>query len=76
MKTKCADILYINAVDYGSTGKIMKQMSVVAESAGYTTYCAIAGEKKKNDKNDCIIISSYTVRRINEILDKLLSIRG
>lgn len=76
MKTRCADILYINAVNYGSTGTIMKQMSEIARSAGYATYCAIAGEKTGSDQNDCLIISSYTVRRINEILDKLVSIRG
>ena len=76
MNVTKADILYINTVDYGSTGKIMKQMSTVAELSGYKTCCAIAGEKKRNDNDDCLMISSYTVRRINELFDKLFSIRG
>ena len=76
MNTKNVDILYINTVDYGSTGKIMKQMSSVAELSGYTTCCAIAGEKKRNRNNDCLIITSYTIRRINEFFDKLFGIRG
>ncbi len=70
------DILYINTVDYGSTGKIMKQMSMVAELSGYKTCCAIAGEKGRKDDNNCLIVSSYTVRRINEFFDKLFSVRG
>ncbi|QUA54041.1 glycosyltransferase [Aristaeella lactis] len=75
MREKHVDILYINTVDYGSTGKIMKQMSAAAELSGYKTCCAIAGEKEKKN-NGCLIISSYTVRRINELFDRVFSVRG
>lgn len=76
MTLKKVDILYINAVDYGSTGKIMKQMSTAAELSGYTTCCAVAGEKNRNKNNDSLIISTYTIRRMNELFVKLFSIRG
>lgn len=77
MHTHHIDILFINTVNYGSTGNIMKQMSATAEAAGYTTCCAIAGEKNEKKKDDsCYIISTYTIRRINEHIDRLLGIRG
>lgn len=76
MKAKHVDILYINTVDYGSTGNIIKQMSAAAEFSGYKTCSAIAGQKEGNDERNYLIVSSYTVRRINEIFDKLFSIRG
>ncbi len=74
MNEKKAIILYINTVDYGSTGNIMKQISEKAQHAGYITYCAIGGEKKC--KNGNIIISTYNKRRINELCDSFLGIRG
>ncbi len=70
-------ILSINSVDYGSTGRIMRGISKVAEENGYECWQAYAPNKLSlPPKERDIIISPYYVRRINERVVWFTGMRG
>jgi glycosyltransferase involved in cell wall biosynthesis len=70
-------IASINAVNWGSTGNIMLQLSDLAEQKGYATYVAYGrfGKKKKKSEKNAIVIGSRVGRglsvRISRVFGRL-----
>lgn len=70
-------ILSINVSNYGSTGNIMRGISKVAEQNGFVCWQAYAPDRKNAPKVDRdIIISSYNIRRLNELYSRMTGMRG
>ena len=70
-------VLSINTVNYGSTGNIMRGISKIAEEKGFVCWQAYAPDKKNFPQQERdIIISSYNVRRINELYARYTGMRG
>ena len=70
-------VLSINTGNYGSTGNIMRGISNVAEENGYICWQTYAPDKKNGPKADRdILVSSYNVRRMNELYSRFTGMRG
>ena len=70
-------VLSINLGNYGSTGNIMRGISKLAEDNGYICWQAYPPDKKNVHCLDRdIIISSYNVRRVNELYSRFTGMRG
>ncbi len=70
-------VLSINTCNYGSTGNIMRGIAKIAEENGYICWQAYAPDKKNapGAERD-IIISSYNIRRMNELYSRFTGMRG
>lgn len=68
-------ILHINAVaNYGSTGKIMENIGLLAQKRGWTSYIAHGGRYSQPSKLNSFCISSVTQNRL-AVLHTLLTDR-
>ena len=52
-------IVSLNGVPYGSTGKIAKQINLIAESKGNQTLLVLGWSKKKRKSDSDLIATSF-----------------
>ena len=70
-------VLSINLGNFGSTGNIMRGISKIAEDNGFICWQAYAPDKNNRPKAERdIIISSYNIRRVNELYSRFTGMRG
>ena len=70
-------VLSINLGNFGSTGNIMRGISKVAEENGFICWQAYPSDKNNGAKAERdIIVSSYNIRRVNELYSRFTGMRG
>lgn len=71
-------ILSINSCNFGSTGTIMKQLSVIAEESGFVAYKAIPMARTNKPQSDAktVFIGSIIERNIHILLSRYTGLNG
>ncbi len=69
-------IIQINSVPYGSTGKIMLQLSDLIRSQGNDCYCFTGFTWKKTKRDDLSIISGIISKSTHLLLSKVTGYNG
>lgn len=71
------NILFINSVGYGSTGKIVKSISVLCENSGYSTYiCLPKGRHNKESGKNIILFGNRLSEDSHIILSRITGKSG
>lgn len=69
-------IVSLNGVPYGSTGKIAKQINLIAESKGNQTLLVLGWSKKKRKSDSDLIATSFFSRLFHLCISKCFGLDG